>query len=192
MQEIWKDVKGYEGMYQVSNLGRIKSLDRTVVCNRGYKLVKGMILKGEISKKGYCRIRLSNGVNNRKKYFVHRIVAFAFICNQDNKPFINHIDGNKLNNNITNLEWCTCSENIQHAFDNGLKKSPKYWKGKFGTLHPNSISVNQLDLNGNIINTFGSISEASRKTGTSLSCIANVCKGIKNRKMANGYIWQYA
>jgi hypothetical protein len=116
--EIWKNIKGYENKYQISNFGNVKSLD--YINNLG-KLKKGKKLKYRITEKGYNSAMLyNNGV--QKCYRVHRLVAEAFIDNKNNKPFINHKDGNKLNNNIYNLEWCTHKENVQHAFLNNLNR----------------------------------------------------------------------
>lgn len=118
-QEIWKDVKGYEGLYQVSNLGRFKSLERVLIRNRkgNSKLpIKEKILKPYYCKKGYLRI----GFRKDKKlitFSTHRIIAQHFIDNPENKPQINHINGIKDDNRIENLEWCTPSENLKHSYD---------------------------------------------------------------------------
>lgn len=116
--EIWKDIIGYEGKYQVSNIGNVKSLD--YIDNRG-QLKKGKLLKRRITEKGYNSAVLYNN-GKQKCYKVHRLVATAFIENSSYKPFVNHIDGNKLNNNVSNLEWCTHQENIIHSFANNLNK----------------------------------------------------------------------
>jgi len=121
--EIWKDIKGYEGLYQVSNLGRVKSLQRYVTHNfGGKKIVRERILKQIINGSGYYLVCL-HILGKQKNHHIHRLLSDHFIPNPDNKPQVNHIDGNKLNNNIKNLEWATSSENTQHAIDNGLLKS---------------------------------------------------------------------
>lgn len=111
--EIWKDVIGYEGLYQVSNLGRVKS----------FKFKNERLLGGTINHNGYRVVNLTkNGITKHK--FVHRLVANAFIDNPQGKPFVNHIDSNPLNNMVSNLEWCTQSENVHHAMLKGRLVSP--------------------------------------------------------------------
>ena len=116
MSEIWKDIKDYEGLYQVSNLGRVKSLDRVTISITNIKFrFKGQILKGDNDRK-YLRYRLCK--NNKTKVFSgHRLVAIMFIDNPNKKPCVNHIDGNPSNNKINNLEWCSYSENEKHSYD---------------------------------------------------------------------------
>lgn len=110
MEEIWKDIEGYEGLYQVSNLGRIKSLERYVWNRFSYILVKERILKQSNDKYGYCIISLNK--NNKGKVFkVHRLVAQAFIPNSLNAPQVNHKDEDKKNNYVDNLEWCDSKYN---------------------------------------------------------------------------------
>lgn len=131
MKEIWKDIEGFENMYQVSNLGKVKSLPRTILRKDGKKLqIKEQILKGSKDTKGYIQVELKkDGKRNIK--VIHRLVANAFISNKDNKEQVNHIDGNKENNCISNLEWVTCQENIQHAWKNNLNVA------NYGEKHPN-------------------------------------------------------
>jgi len=127
--EVWKDIQGYEGIYQVSNLGRVRSLDRTMVLESGkIRRDKGVILKSIKHKtKGYCYVSLSRG-GYFKRFLIHRLVAQSFLENNDNKPQVNHINGDKNNNSVENLEWCTEIENIHHAMNTGLlvRKSEQY------------------------------------------------------------------
>lgn len=116
--EMWKDIEGFEGLYQVSNLGRVKSLSRK--CGTCYK--KESIRKLSNSKDGYLKIRLV-GKGKDITTRVHRLVATAFIPNLNNKDTVNHIDGNKHNNAVSNLEWATRTEQLKHAYRLGLKKS---------------------------------------------------------------------
>lgn len=119
--EVWKDVVGWEGFYQVSDRGRVRSLDRYIETSRTKPyLVKGRVMKQKTSKQGYKVISFKNK-DVTANPVVHRLVAIAFIPNPDNLPQVNHIDGNKSNNDFTNLEWCTAKENINHAFMLGLK-----------------------------------------------------------------------
>lgn len=118
MIETWKDIKGYEGKYQVSNTGLIKSLPKLKGKGRGY-LTKEIILSPKKDRYGYLVVCLRKD-NKNHHFTVHRLVASAFVPNLHNKPIINHKDGNKLNNNVENLEWCTVQENTKHAYDNNL------------------------------------------------------------------------
>lgn len=198
MQEIWKDILGYEGYYQVSNNGNVKSLER-IVYKTGYsKRLKERKLKLIKANDGYMGLILSyNGIKTRKT--AHRLVAIAFIPNPENKPQVNHINGIKTDNRIDNLEWCTAKENINHAYSIGLmnahKGSSNYMYGRYGELHHNfgkSINekpIQQLDLNNNHIAYYDSIRKASRATGVNNSNISSVCNGI--RKTAGRFIWRY-
>ena len=113
--EVWKDINGYETIYMVSNHGRVKTLGHN---NNKYHLKKEKI-RIPSARNGYLGVILcKEGIT--KMFSSHRLVAEYFIPNPNNLPFVNHKDGNKLNNHYTNLEWCTCSENMKHAYDNGL------------------------------------------------------------------------
>jgi hypothetical protein len=181
--EIWKDIVGYEGLYQVSNFGYVKSLERKVPFYSGYqkrilkKRIKERILKTTICNDYKSVSLLKNGV--QKTYFVHRLVAQAFISNPENKPQVNHIDGNKSNNCVENLEWCTSQENNIHAWENELNKPH------------NERKINQYDMNGNFIKTWKSITEYLKENNKKIksSSITNCCKG--RYKSAYGYIWKY-
>lgn len=161
MQEIWKDIKGYEGLYQVSNLGRVKSLKKS-------KIITPKLIHS------YFSVILYNK-KNYKNFRIHRLVAQAFISNPNNYPQVNHIDGNKLNNVLENLEWCTQSHNMKEAYRIGLEK-------------PQKIKVNQYDLFGNFIKTWDSIKNIEIFYNN--RHISDCCKG--KRKTACGYIWKYA
>lgn len=151
--EIWKDIPDYEGIYQVSNLARIKSLSRLVKNGKKKtKLTKDLILKQTNNTSGYKHVTLCKNTIN-KNGIVHILVAKAFIPNPDNKPEVNHKDGVKTNNNIENLEWVTSSENRIHAYETGLSKrgSDSFLAKKvldtktgiiYGTVKEASISVN--------------------------------------------------
>ena len=181
MREEWKDVKGYEGIYQVSNLGRVKSLSRVVRNGKGNMVLKERFLIQKKDFKGYIRTYL-NDANGKTHYVpIHRLVAIAFIPNPEGKPQVNHIDGVKHNNNVNNLEWCTNSENQLHAYRLGLNK-PSERAGR------PKVKVIQLDAKtGKIIQSFDSLNGASRKTGIQAQ---NIRKVIMNeRHTAGGYAW---
>lgn len=174
-QEIWKDIEGYEGLYQVSNFGRVKSLNK-------YHHKREQILKPNLKSDGYYETSLSK--NSKPKWVrTHRLVAQAFIPNPENKPQINHKDGNKLNNCIENLEWVTNKENIDHAIAMGLEKLN-------GHENPNAKPVDQYDLDGNFIRHWKCIKYASEELKIHQSKISMVCNN--HSKTAGGYIWKFA
>ena len=124
MSEVWKDIPGYEDLYRISNLGRVKSLRRYVPCKNGMRVVREKILRLSVHRDGYLKVELrKNAVGEHP--MVHRLVALAFIPNPDNKTQVNHIDGVKSNNSVKNLEWCNQSENQLHAYKSGLQEPLK-------------------------------------------------------------------
>lgn len=119
--EVWGHVKGYEGYYMVSTFGRVMSLKRKVRnSSYSYRIVKSSIRKQHINGRGYLSLFLIKAPI-KKSFVTHRLVAQSFLPNPENKPQVNHIDGNKLNNDLINLEWCTSSENRLHAFREGIQ-----------------------------------------------------------------------
>lgn len=185
--EIWKDIKNYEGIYQISNLNKVKSLSRILLDITGRKqAIKERIMVQSINNSGYKYVPLSKN-NSVINHHIHRLMAETFIANTENKPQINHIDSNKLNNNLTNLEWCTQSENIIHAFNNG--KIIPWLKGKKGKEVPFSKPLVQLDLNDNLICEYDSIASANRITNIDKGDISKVCNN--KRKLAGGYKWKF-
>lgn len=193
MKEIWKDIKGFEGIYQISNLGNVKSKERNIIRNNNNVLIKEKILKKYI-RAGYYAVKLYKH-NIPINMPVHRLVAITFLENKQNKPCINHKDGNKINNNINNLEWCTYSENTLHAYKNGLEKITEKQRQNGKNVYKignekTRKKVNQYDLEGNFIKQWNSISEANRNFGKQNSRIKDVCK--KRCKQCFGFYWEYA
>ena len=195
MEEIWKDIEGFEGFYQVSSLGRVRSLDRIVVNSRyGYQSLKGRILRQHKNGDGYFHIGL-NKDNHRKKYETHRLVAQTFIPNPENKAEVDHINTKRDDNRIENLRWATRKENQNNSLtlkkrSDSMKgdKHPMY--GKLGKTNPNSKAIYQVSMDGNIIRKWNALSEAERQTGTDESSISRCCQGKLNA--AGGYRWLYA
>lgn len=188
--EVWKDIKGYEGLYQVSNLGNIRSLNAMINCKGARGIDKhiryGRVLSKAIGTTGYYIIVLSKN-SKTKQARIHRLVAEAFIDNPNNYPCVNHIDGNKLNNNVDNLEWCSHSHNNKEAYRLGLKKST--WKGKINKENPNSKPIMQFDLEDNFIRNWESAEQVKRELGYCAENIRSCCNG--RRKKANGYKWKF-
>lgn len=176
--ENWKPIKGYEGLYEISDMGRVRSLDRETRHNfyDGAKCtIKGKILKPYVTRTGYIRATLIKG-GKREKVFVHRLVAQAFLGDSEGKPQVNHIDGNKANNFASNLEWCTNKENTVHALKHGLLDE---------CLRKRRKAVVRDD--GEI---FQSIAEAARESGLSASMVSDTVNG--KRKDAKGRTFTYA
>ncbi len=187
-EEIWKDVIGYVGYYKVSSLGTIKSLSRIITDKNGRVIqLSESIKKISIDNDGYFSTTLSKD-STVTSYKVHRIVAMAFIQNPENKPQINHKNGIRTDNRVTNLEWCTPSENVLHSYQENLRTP--CWLNKFGKDNASSKPVNQLDMSGKFIQRFNGMAEAERITGIDHSQIAAVCRG--KRRVAKGFKWEYA
>lgn len=187
MGEIWKPVVGYEGMYEVSNMGRIKSLMRRINANGGIRVIQEFIKKNSIDSKGYEYVWLWNKTG--RTYRIHKLVCMAFIPNPGNKPCIDHINGNRRDNRVENLRWCTHKENSNFDIANERMKKNAPWKGKHGAGVPWSKPVLQYDFNGKLIGEYGGALEAARIMGVSHSCISDACRG--KQKTACGYIWKY-
>jgi hypothetical protein len=166
MEEFFKDIEGYEGLYQVSNLGRVKSLGKVNGLTKS-RLKKEKILKFGGNGKGYMMVSLWKDKKESRK-LIHRLVAKAFIINKENKPYVNHLDGIKNNNNVENLKWVTASENTTHAFSFGLNKSVKI-----------------IDSNTGII--YQSIKEASSSYLISAEYLGQMLRGIRKNKTTLQY-----
>ena len=171
----WKDIEGFEGLYQISNSGEVKSVERLKRNNLGFQTVNERIRKLSKDKDGYLQICLSK---NSRHYIkkIHRLVAEAFIPNPNNLPVINHKNEDKQDNRVENLEWCTIKYNTNYG--NGIRKMA-ITQGR---------PVIQLN-NGNVVEEFYSTQEASRQTGVPQANIYKVCVG--ERKTAGGYEWRF-
>lgn len=169
MKEIWKDIKGYEGFYQVSNLGRVKSLERVTINNR---IVHERILKLKRDRSGYKRCCLCKD-RNRKFFGVHRLVAEAFIPNVNNYPVVNHKDEVKDNNIVDNLEWCTIKYNSNYG------TSPKRISEKMkGLKNPNSKIL--VLLNNGLL--FESTAEVASHYNLSRTMIKDICSRVNRTR----------
>lgn len=178
MDEIWKDIKGYEGLYQVSNLGNVKSLARVVPHKiTGSRTIPEKILKPNSDDVGYLYVSLSKD-GKKKNPKIHRLVAEAFIPNPKNLPQVNHIDENKLNNRVTNLEWSTSLDNLNYS--NVIEK------GNFARRR----KVIQESFDGEIIAVYTSMTEAAKAVGASNHSLISMCCSGK-RKSAYNYLWEY-
>ena len=178
MKEIWKAIAGYEGLYEVSNFGRVRSIDRYVPHKTfGKKFCKGYMMATHINNAGYVTVNLCK-INRYRSFDIHRLVAIAFLDNPDGLPEVNHIDENKKNNHVENLEWVTKSENNMH----GTKRE----------RHAAQIkrSVLQYSTDGQLINEWESPTDAEMSiSGKATGAISHCAKG--KTKTAYGYIWRY-
>ena len=177
--EIWKPVKGYEGLYEVSNLGNLRSLDKHIMYGNRYCLFKGKPIKPFSNSMGYLRVGLYKN-NQGKKYFVHRLVAEAFIPNPNNLPCIDHIDRNYLNNSADNLRWCTQKENcnnpLTRKYASIKNRSKEVIEKRLATKRKNQsygseIPVYYIDEDGSK-RSFKSMAEAQRQTNVPESYIS--------------------
>ena len=171
--EVWKDVAGYEGLYQVSDQGRVKSLERKDCLGR---TIRERILKPVVVGGGYLIVGLYAG-GKPKKFFAHRLVCQAFHENPDNKPCVNHVNEDKTDNRACNLEWSTRRENNNHGTRNTR------------TAKALSKSVGQYTLDGELVKIWPSTMEVQRQTGFSQGYI---CKAANGKfKQVYGFIWKY-
>lgn len=189
MEEIWKDIAGYEGYYQVSNLGRVKSLNRKIISGKGNRFTVGeMILKQTSDGRGYLNVGLTNQ-HGRKGFRVHKLVALAFVPNPNNYKEINHKDEDKTNNRADNIEWCSRLYNCNYGSRN--ERISKSRIGRTG-LQSNCpcVPIVQYDKQMNYIAEYDCIADAERATGVDATNIWEASTGNRGRKTAGGFIWK--
>ena len=188
--EEWRDIKDFEGLYQISNYGRVKSLAHirefigsnqfTTFESRYY--VDNCILKAKLDR--YVRVQLYKNSTEYEFYNVHQLVGNAFIPNPENKPIIDHKNNNTYDNRVNNLQWATYSENAKYSWKRGRKK-------QCGIEHHASKLIGQYDSDGNLIKTYYGSGEASKNTGLHSATIRQACRGGYGCKTRGGFIWKY-
>lgn len=181
IEEVWKDIPELTGKYQASSIGRIKSIERTIKqANGRMRTFPSKILKPFIDQWGYPRICLYKEDCSPKKYKVHRLVAMAFIPNPHNLPIVNHIDHDRTNSKVENLEWCTVKENVNHMIKAGRQPIQKT-----GFNHWASKSVIAIKISTGERTIFGSQKDAARKLGLYQTHVNGCITG--RQKTTNGY-----
>ena len=200
---VWKPIPGYEGIYEASNKGEIRSFDKVITQKNGTdRTIKGRVMKQRKNNRGYHIITL-NKDSVSKDYLVHRLIAFAFLPNPDNLPQVNHIDGNKSNNCIENLEWCDQTHNMLEAYRTGLrvatppvfteedrKRMSEQRKGR--PIKAQQKPVMQMDLDGNDIQAFDNAADACKQLGfKDKTGIYDCCTNRRGRQTYMGYKWRY-
>ncbi|MFQ3543519.1 NUMOD4 domain-containing protein [Halobacillus rhizosphaerae] len=169
---VWKPVVGYEGIYEVSNTGLVRTSNNktTYSIRHGKRVWKQRILRQKVSKDNCCRVCLWKN-KEEKTFLVHRLVAFSFLPLIEGKEYVNHIDGNRLNNNLDNLEWCNHTENNNHAFDNKLIKT--------------AITIKLVEIVSGKEYRFRSMAKASEFLGRNKGYLSDLLK--KNKTETCGY-----
>ena len=181
-EEIWKDIEGYEGRYQVSNFGRVRSLDQQLTYTSrwgtiAYRPTKGKVLTARKIHGGYLGVLFKVQGKTEMK-LVHRLVANAFVPNPQNLETVNHIDEDKTNNRADNLEWMSRADNVRYGTGSQRKRTPMR-------------KVEQLTTDGQHVAYFDSIKEASEATGVQTRHIGGCCRNEYGAKTAGGYRWKY-
>ena len=176
MEEIWKDIKGYEGLYQISSFGRVKKTRN-----------KEKIMKGRIRGKGYLAVTLLDKHGEQKDFYIHRLVAEAFIPNLDNLPQVNHKSEIKTDNNVENLEWCDNLYNVNYG--TRTKRSAESNMGHSRKGSGKRTKIYQYSMDGRLVKVWNSLLEIYDELGIFRSCIYKCCHGVYNQ--SHGFIWSY-
>ena len=182
MKEVYKDIIGYDGKYKISNLGNVMSMNY-----RG-NTKKPKVLTPIKHHLGYLLVHLVDGNNKVRIKMIHTLVAEAFIPNPEGKKFVNHIDGNKQNNAVTNLEWATSKENMNHAIRTGLR-NPHKNNHPHGKDVVNSKAILQYTKDGTLVKRWECISDAARAVECNPCSIINNASG--RTKSTHGFVWKY-
>lgn len=176
-KEIWTDIQGYEGRYEISSWGRVKSCERYVKSNNGnLRKVKERILRLSKDKYGYLQVVLRNNNGIKKTYLVHRLVAQTYLSNHENLSEVNHRDEDKTNNRVENLEFCTSEYNLHYG--------TRIQRIKEKHSHP----LIQVTLKGEVVNIYPSAGEVQRQLGWWQATISRACR---NGGAYKGYLWRY-
>lgn len=188
MKEVWKDIKGYEGYYQISNKGRVKSLPR--LRNAKNKFIsRERILKNQDNSKGYLRVELKAN-NKKQKFFVHRLVAEHFLDKPKGCNIVNHLDCNPHNNNVENLEWTTFKGNSRYMKEQGRDRRTPIWIERLTKTQRkvNGKKVIGISINGNMVLRYDAVNEV-KKDGFHPSCVSECCNNL--RQTHKGFLWRF-
>lgn len=196
IEEIFVPIHGYEGLYEISNLGRVKSCKRECEKyrngNKYYQPIKEKFKRTQVDRDGYIVIRLSKN-GHKSPFSIHRLVATHFIPNPENKPTVNHLFGVKTDNTILDLEWATLSEQNKHSLRLKLRRHPSSIRpgmlGKFGKNHNQSKPIIQLSMDGSIVREWDCAADASREKGFTRTHISRCCKGLAESH--KGFKWKF-
>lgn len=189
--EIWVDIKGYEGLYEISNMGNVRARDRYRNWKRGKRLVKGRMLKLQDNSQGYLRAYLTDRNGVKRKVFVHRLVALHFVENECPEVYtiVNHLDANPHNNRAYNLEWTTMKGNSDHAVSLGHLKKTDDWKKNIKAGKKNATPVIGTNIKTGEEIRFEYMNDC-KEQGFEPSCVHGCCQG--QRKTHKGYYWRYS